>query len=151
MDLSLRELLVALLLLIGVLFMLIAAIGLVRMPDLFLRASASSKGATLGVAALMMAGALHFDDLSITSRAVAVIIFMMLTAPVAAHMIGRTAYHAGVPFWANTYLSDTHLDVPRTDVPRTDVPRIDVPRTDVPHIDAMQQSEKQDGNANKRT
>jgi multicomponent Na+:H+ antiporter subunit G len=102
MDLSLREAVVALFLLIGVLFMLIAAIGLVRMPDLFLRASASSKGATLGVAAVMIASALYFQDLSTTSRALAVIIFIMLTTPLAAHMIGRTAYRVGVPFWAKT-------------------------------------------------
>lgn len=102
MDLSVREGVVFLLMLIGVLFTLIAAIGLVRMPDLYLRASASSKGATLGVAAVMIGVALHFADLSVTSRAVAVIVFMALTAPVAAHLLGRTAYRVGVPFWQRT-------------------------------------------------
>lgn len=101
MELSVREGLVFLLMLIGVLFILIAAIGLIRMPDLYLRASASSKGATLGVTAVMIAAAVHFGDLSIVSRAVAVIVFMALTAPVAAHLIGRTAYRGGVPFWTS--------------------------------------------------
>lgn len=102
MEFSIREVAVVLLMLIGVLLILIAAIGLVRMPDLFLRASASSKGATLGVAAVMVASALHFNEMSATSRAIVVIIFMMLTTPLAAHMIGRVAYRVGVPFWEKT-------------------------------------------------
>lgn len=47
-------------------------VGLVRMPDLFLSISASSKGATLGVICLMLATALYFGDLGVTSRARAV-------------------------------------------------------------------------------
>lgn len=102
MDLTIRDGVVLLFMLLGVLFTLIAAIGLVRMPDLYLRASASSKGATLGVAAIMIGVALYFPDLSVTSRAVAVIVFMALTAPVAAHLLGRAAYRLGVPLWQHT-------------------------------------------------
>ncbi len=87
---------------LGVVLMLIAAVGLVRMPDLYLRISASSKGATLGVICLMLATALYFDDLGVTSRALAVICFMLLTAPVAAHMLGRAGYKGGAPFWSQT-------------------------------------------------
>jgi multicomponent Na+:H+ antiporter subunit G len=85
-------------LVLGVVLMLIAAIGLLRMPDLYLRTSVTSKGATLGIAALMLAVALHFGELGTSSRALAVIIFMMITAPVAAHMLGRAAYRSQVPF-----------------------------------------------------
>lgn len=100
------DFLIVLLMSIGALLMLIAAIGLVRMPDLFLRISASSKGATLGVVALMLATALHFGDLGVTSRTVAVSIFMLLTAPVAAHMAGRAAYKDGARFWERTVLDE---------------------------------------------
>ncbi|MEZ4709838.1 MAG: monovalent cation/H(+) antiporter subunit G [Caldilineaceae bacterium] len=88
--------------LVGVLFMLTAAVGLLRMPDLFLRISVSSKGATLGVASLMLATAFYFNELGVTSRALAVIIFMLLTAPVAAHMVGRAGYKDGASFWERT-------------------------------------------------
>ena len=93
------------LLILGVVLMLIAAIGLLRMPDLYLRTSVTSKGATLGVAALLLAVALHFSELGTSSRALAVIVFMMVTAPVAAHMLGRAAYRSRVPF-AQTTLQD---------------------------------------------
>ena len=99
---EMMDYLIALLLLLGVILMWIAAIGMLRMPDLYLRTSVSSKGATLGVAALMLAGALHFGELGASSRALAVIIFMMVTAPVAAHMIGRAAYRSQVPFAVTT-------------------------------------------------
>jgi len=93
------------LLILGVVLMWIAAIGLLRMPDLYLRTSVSSKGATLGIAALLLAVALHFGELGTSSRALAVIIFVMVTAPVAAHMLGRAAYRSRVPF-AQTTLQD---------------------------------------------
>lgn len=83
----------------GVLLMVIAGIGLIRMPDFYLRASAASKAATLGVVLVMLATALHFGELGSSGRALAVISFMLLTAPVAAHLLGRTAYQLGLPLW----------------------------------------------------
>ncbi len=109
--LPLREFVVLLLMFLGVALIVIAAVGLVRMPDLFLRNSVSSKGATLGVAALMLATAVYFNDLGVTSLALAVIIFMLLTAPVAAHVLGRAGYKSGAPFWTKTTL-DASIDYP---------------------------------------
>ena len=80
------------LILLGTVLMLIAGIGLVRMPDLFLRMSASTKAATLGSASLLLAAALHFGELSITAQITATIFFLFSTAPVGAHIIGRAAY-----------------------------------------------------------
>lgn len=91
----------------GLILMATAAIGIVRMPDLYLRASVSSKAATLGSGFLMLACALYFEDLGVTSRALAVVLFMMLTAPVAGHMIGRAAYRSGAPFWSRTQIDST--------------------------------------------
>lgn len=95
----------------GVILMATAAIGIVRMPDLYLRASVSSKAATLGTGFLMLACAFYFDDLGVSSRALAVVVFMMLTAPVAGHMIGRAAYRSRAPFWPRTQM-DSALDGP---------------------------------------
>jgi len=92
-------------LLIGTLFMFLAALGVARMPDIFTRMHASTKSATLGVGCLMLGAALHFNDIGVSARALAVIVFLFITAPVAAHMIGRAAYFSGVPLWPGT-LSD---------------------------------------------
>jgi multicomponent Na+:H+ antiporter subunit G len=100
------EILSLVLLLIGTFFMLLAGIGLLRMPDLFLRMSAATKASTLGTGFILLAAAVYFDDLGTTSRALATIVFIFLTAPIAAHRIGRAAYFDGVPLWKGTKRDD---------------------------------------------
>lgn len=92
----------AALILVGAVFMLVAAIGVARLPDVYTRMSATSKAATLGASCVLLAGALRFLETGVSGRAVAAIVFVMLTAPVAAHMIGRAAYTTGVPLWKGT-------------------------------------------------
>lgn len=101
-----REALGLICIFIGAAFMLISAIGVVRLPDLYLRMSASTKSSTLGVIFILLAAVAFFDELSISSRAIATIIFLLLTAPVAAHRIGRAAYFNGVPLWEGTRYND---------------------------------------------
>ncbi|MCA9966866.1 MAG: monovalent cation/H(+) antiporter subunit G [Anaerolineales bacterium] len=91
---------------IGVFFIVLAGIGLVRMPDMYLRMSASTKASTLGLGFIVLGTAVYFNELSVTSRALAIIFFMFLTAPVSAHMIGRAGYSDGVPLWERTQLDE---------------------------------------------
>lgn len=91
---------------LGALFIFLAAIGVVRMPDLYLRISVTTKAATLGIGLILIAGAVYFNDLSITSRVLAIILFMLLTAPVGAHMIGRASYFTGIKLWKNSVQDD---------------------------------------------
>jgi len=124
----LREILVMVLMISGALFMFLAGVGLLRMPDLFLRMSSTSKAGTLGAGLILLGAAIHFDNFGIYTRAIAIIVFLMLTAPVAAHMIGRAAYFDGVPLWKGTvqddlrghYRASTHA-LERTIVPESDV------------------------------
>lgn len=90
------------LLLIGSIFMLLAGIGVLRMPDLFMRMQAATKAATLGAGFMLLGVAVHFQDQAITARSLLVIAFLFLTAPVAAHMIARAAYSVGTPLWEST-------------------------------------------------
>ena len=87
---------------LGTLFLLLAAIGILRMPDLYCRASATTKAATLGVGCVLVATALHFNDLQVMTRVLATIAFLLLTAPVAAHMIARAAYRQRIALWRGT-------------------------------------------------
>ena len=83
------DVLIGLLLLAGAAFVLIAAIGVVRLPDLLTRMHASTKAGTLG-ALLVLAGlAVHVATGPVISKAIATALFLLLTAPIAAHMIGR--------------------------------------------------------------
>lgn len=91
---------------IGTLFILLAAIGIVRMPDIYLRISVTTKAATLGIGLILIGAAMYFNDLGITSRVIAIIIFLLLTAPVGAHMIGRASYFTGIKMWENSVYDD---------------------------------------------
>ena len=94
--------LIALLTFVGVAFLLLAGVGIIRLPDLFCRASATTKAATMGLGCLLVAVAVHFGDVQVTTRVMAIIAFVLLTAPVAAHMIARAAYRSRVPLWTGT-------------------------------------------------
>jgi multicomponent Na+:H+ antiporter subunit G len=96
----------AVLLIVGAAFLLLAAIGIVRMPDLFMRMQAASKASTLGVGFLVLAAGVYFGDLAIMIRVLLVIAFLFLTAPVAAHIIARSAYFVGVPLWEHTRVDE---------------------------------------------
>jgi multicomponent Na+:H+ antiporter subunit G len=92
--------------LIGAFFMFVAALGVYRMPDLYMRLHANTKSATFGVGFLLLGAVAHFWDFGISARALAIMIFLFATAPVAAHMIGRAAYIAKAPLWEGTLSDD---------------------------------------------
>lgn len=100
------ELLAAALMLIGATLMLLAAIGITRMPDVYMRMQTSTKAASLGSGLALLAVALHFAELSVVVRALLAIAFIFLTAPISAHMIVRAAYFMGVPLWSGTVVDE---------------------------------------------
>ena len=94
------------LLIVGVAFMFVAALGLVRLPDLFMRMSGATKAATLGVGCTLLGAAIYFGDFVVTIRVVGIIVFIFLTAPVSAHMLSRAAYCVGVMLSDKTIVDD---------------------------------------------
>ena len=91
---------------LGTLFVLLAGVGILRMPDTYLRMAVTTKAATLGIGLILVAAAVYFNDLSTTTRVLAVIIFILLTAPVGAHLIGKASYITGVKMWEKTLMDD---------------------------------------------
>ena len=85
------EIIAGILVLLGGAFSLIAGIGLVRMPDIFTRMHAATKAGVLGSSLIMIAVGLVKEDPSVWARVVVAIFFLLLTAPIAAHMIGRAS------------------------------------------------------------
>lgn len=100
------EILAAFLLFTGACFNLLAAIGIIRMPDLFTRLHAATKASTLGVGCIMAGVAIHFWSLETTTRAVTTTVFLLLTAPVGAHLLARAAYWMGIEFWEGTHTDE---------------------------------------------
>lgn len=85
------EILASLLLLSGTIFTLIAAIGMIRMPDIYSRMHAATKAGAFGASLIMLATILFMPQLRVIIQGILIIAFFYLTAPVAAHMIGRVA------------------------------------------------------------
>lgn len=90
----------------GALFVLFAAIGLIRMPDTYLRISVTTKAATLGVGLVLMATTVYFSNADVTSQAFVIILFIFLTAPVSAHLIGRASYFIGIKLWDKSVMDE---------------------------------------------
>ena len=90
------EIISVVLLLVGVIFVALGMLGLLRLPDVYNRLHATTKIGTLGTCSIMLSVLLRsgFDAMGL--KAITVGLFLLLTAPVAAHMIGRAAHRHGV-------------------------------------------------------
>ena len=98
------DIIAGVMLLAGSAFVLVSAIGVVRFPDVYMRMHAATKAGTLGAGLMLGAASVVFGELGITVRSFVVFFFLLLTAPVAAHVLGRAAYYANVPRWERTRL-----------------------------------------------
>jgi len=90
----------------GSLFALLAAVGVLRMPDVFTRMQASTKASTLGLGCLLIGAALQMADFGSLIRLASIGAFVLLTTPVAGHVIARASYFAEVPLWKGTVLDE---------------------------------------------
>jgi len=106
------EITIAILLILGSFFVLIAAVGVVRLPDLLMKMHASTKAGTLGAGLTLLSVAFVFAEVSVTTRVIAIIFFLLLTAPVAAHIIGRAGYYSGLNLWKGTITDEFYSDYP---------------------------------------
>ncbi|EHO05725.1 monovalent cation/proton antiporter, MnhG/PhaG subunit [Myroides odoratimimus CCUG 12901] len=103
---------------VGAVFVLIASIGIVRMPDFYTRLSITIKAATLGIGCILTAAAIHFAEFSTTTKVLAIIFFLFITSPVAAFLIARTAYITGIKLWDKSVVDelqnryDNHNNIP---------------------------------------
>lgn len=111
--------LTAILSLLGAALVLVACLGVLRLPDLYTRMHASTKPATLGVSLIVAALAIHAGELGIAARGLLIVLFFLLTAPVAAHRLAHAAYQAGVPRWPGTVRDDLK-DARRPETDRRD-------------------------------
>ena len=87
-------------------FCLVAALGILRLPDLYTRMHSASKAGTLGAGVTLLAIAISSGAPDVITRAVAGFLFLLLTAPIAAHLLARAAYVAGYPPWKGTRIDE---------------------------------------------
>lgn len=87
--------LAAALMLSGAVFCLIAAVGVLRLPDLYTRLHAASKAGATGAGAIFLAVAIESLDGAVILRALLGVVFLLLSTPVSAHLLARAAYRCG--------------------------------------------------------
>jgi multicomponent Na+:H+ antiporter subunit G len=90
----------------GVIFIVISSIGLLRLPDFYIRISVVTKAITLGISLILIGIGIFFNDLVMVTKVVVIISFMTITSPVSAHIIARAAVRNKVPFWGKTLLDE---------------------------------------------
>lgn len=91
---------------LGSIFILIAALGIYRMPDFYTRLSVTVKAGTLGVGCILAAVAIYFYDFAVSTKVFSIIFFLFITSPVAAYMISRTAFVSGIKMFNTTIIDD---------------------------------------------
>ncbi|MDY0386468.1 MAG: monovalent cation/H(+) antiporter subunit G [Methanolobus sp.] len=90
------EVLSNLILIIGLFFVFLAMLGLARLPDVYNRLHATTKIGTLGAFGVMLSILLRVGFSPIGVKAITVALFILVTSPIAAHMISRAAHRHGV-------------------------------------------------------
>lgn len=92
----------------GAVFCAISAIGLIRLPDVYLRSHAATKSAALGVLFVLGGAFIYFwaVDGEVDVKLLLAIVFVFLTSPVAGHLNGRAAYRSGVKLWKGSVRDD---------------------------------------------
>ncbi|WP_338048365.1 monovalent cation/H(+) antiporter subunit G [Paraliobacillus sediminis] len=102
------EIIISFFVLLGALFMLLGAIAIVRLPDVYTRINAATKASTLGVVGIMIGLFLFFvfEDNIVSGKILLTIIFVFLTAPISGFMMARSAYHMDVPIWKHNTRDD---------------------------------------------
>jgi multicomponent Na+:H+ antiporter subunit G len=100
------EIVCSVLILIGSLFMLISSIGIIRLPDFYIRNSASTKAVVLGLAFILFGVGIYFNNILIFLEVIVILFFISLIMPLSAHIIARAACKTNVPFWKNTDLRE---------------------------------------------
>ncbi|WP_100657613.1 Na+/H+ antiporter subunit G [Alteromonas flava] len=92
------ELIISILLLLGGLFVLVGSIGLLRLQDLYVRLHAPTKATTLGLGGILLGSLVYmaFTQGYVSIKELLITLFLVITAPVTAHILAKAAMHLQV-------------------------------------------------------
>lgn len=112
------DIIAAICFLLGALLALIAAIGVLRLPDLLSRMHAATKPQVLGLILVLIGLGFRLRDPSVIGILVLVGLFQLLTTPVANHMVGRASFRAGQLRDDHLIVNDLNEMLPEREEPR---------------------------------
>ena len=94
---------------IGTLFIFIASIGMLRMSNLLIRIHAATKASTLGVGLILIGAAIHFYTWAISIETILIIWFILMTTPIASHLMARASYFSNIKLTDSTFIDELKL------------------------------------------
>jgi multicomponent Na+:H+ antiporter subunit G len=102
----LKTLITSLLILGGSVMILIAAIGVWRLPDVLCRSHAAAKALTLGIFLMLLGMWSHIGGTQNAFKVLLIIFFQVITIPVASHLLGLLAWKKDLPRWKARPMDD---------------------------------------------
>ncbi|CAM4320870.1 monovalent cation/H(+) antiporter subunit G [Jeotgalicoccus halotolerans] len=129
--------LIALFLLAGAFFTLVAAIGVIRLPDTYTRLHAASKSSTLGVGMTLIGVFIYFAyyQAAFDTQLLLAVLFIFISAPVGAHLIARSAFHSDVEPYQLTILNELKRDETGSEVETEETTRLKIERSKNKELD----------------
>ncbi|MFG0328534.1 MAG: monovalent cation/H(+) antiporter subunit G [Phycisphaerales bacterium] len=106
------DILAAFCLTVGLFFLFVGAVGIVRFPDAYNRLHAASKCSTLGLLGLLLGAVFHLGALAVMTKAMLTLIFAFVATPVGSHILARAAHIDGLEQWDRTRSDDLAVDQP---------------------------------------
>lgn len=97
-------------LLAGLFFMVVGAMGVVRLPDAYNRIHAASICVTLGLSAMLVAACFHLNAAPILTKSAITIVFIFVATPIGSHMLAKAAHDTNLPQWERTLSDDLAAD-----------------------------------------
>jgi monovalent cation/proton antiporter MnhG/PhaG subunit len=99
----------------GAALCLLASLGVLRLPDFFMRMHAATKAGVAGCGLLLIGVAFAYPSPGMWIKVAIAIAFLLLTTPIAGHLLARAGYVAGVPLWGGTREDQLRGELPRGD------------------------------------
>lgn len=112
----------AIFILAGSVVTFVAALGVLRLPDFFMRMHAATKAGVVGPSLLLVAAGFYDPSLSTWIKIFLAILFLLTTTPIAGHLIGKAGFVGGVELWGGTVRNDLETILPTSTFSEIDTP-----------------------------
>lgn len=92
---TILEIIICILIVVGLFFIFAGVVGVIRMPDTFCRLQSATNIATMGAMPIALACSIYGfgnDNTSLGIKALVIVVFLLISNPVAAHAMARAAY-----------------------------------------------------------
>lgn len=104
----------------GSLVTFVAALGVLRLPDFFMRMHAATKAGVVGPSLLLIGAGFSDPSLSTWIKVFLTILFLLTTTPISGHLIGKAGFIGGVSLWKGTVRNDLESVLPSSTFSETE-------------------------------